>query len=81
VEGRGPRWEQLTQHGSSLALVIGRPILDLLKIGAEILLETSTGGQRLIVAPTAGSARKAKFDAAQQWAHKRYGKAFQRLAE
>jgi len=38
-------------------------------------------GQRLIVAPAAISARRAKFDAAQEWAHKRYGKAFKRLAE
>jgi hypothetical protein len=73
--------QKLTQHGNSLALVTGRPVRDLPKIGAETPLETSTGRQRLIVAPTAGSARKAKFDAAEQWAHKRYGKAFQRLAE
>jgi hypothetical protein len=81
VEGRGPRWEQLTQHGNSLALVTGRPVRGLPKIGAETRLEISTGRQRLIAAHTAGSARKTKFDAAQQWAHKRYDKAFQRLAE
>jgi hypothetical protein len=73
VEGRGPRWEQLTQHGNSLARVTGRPVLDLLKTGAENLLEISTGGQRLIAAHTAGSARKTKSDAAQQWSHKRCG--------
>lgn len=61
--------------------MIDRPILDLLKIDAETPLEISTDGQRLIVAPAASPSRRKKFDAAQQWAHKRYGKAFKRLAE
>lgn len=73
--------KKLTKHGNSLALVIDRPILDLLKIDVETPLEISTDGQRLIVAPAVPSARREKFDAAQQWAHKRYGKAFKRLAE
>jgi antitoxin component of MazEF toxin-antitoxin module len=72
--------KKLTKHGNSLALVIDRPILDLLKIDVETPLEISTDGQRLIVAPAAPSERRAKFEAAQQWAHKRYGKAFKRLA-
>lgn len=73
--------KKLTKHGNSLALVIDRPILDLLKIDVETPLEISTDGQRLIVAPATPSARREKFDAAQQWAHKRYGRAFKRLAE
>ena len=32
-----------------------------------------------IVAPAKPSARRKKFDAAQEWAHKRYGKAFRKL--
>ena len=73
--------KKLTKHENSLALVIDRPILDLLKIDAETPLDISTDGQRLIVAPAATSERRAKFDAAQEWAHRRYGKAFKRLAE
>jgi len=73
--------KKLTKHGNSLALVIDRPILDLLKIDAETPLDISTDGQRLIVAPAATSERRAKFDSAQEWAHRRYGKAFKRLAE
>lgn len=68
--------KKLTQHGNSLALVIDRPILDLLKIDPETPLDISTDGRQLIVRP----ARRKKFDAAQEWAHKRYGKAFQKLA-
>jgi antitoxin MazE len=73
--------KRLTKHGNSLALVIDRPILDLLKIDTETPLDISTDGHRLIVAPAAQSERRRKFDAAQRTAHQRYGKAFKRLAE
>lgn len=73
--------KKLTKHGNSLALVIDRPILDLLKIDPDTLLDVSTDGTNLIVAPAKPSARRRKFEAAQDWAHKRYGKAFRKLAE
>jgi len=73
--------KKLTKHGNSLALVIDRPILDLLKIDPETPLEVSTDGKRLIVTPAAASARRRKFDAAQEFAHERYAKAFKKLAE
>ena len=73
--------KKLTKHGNSLALVIDRPILDLLKIDTDTPLDISTDGQRLIVAPAEVSARRQKFDAAQRVAHQRYGKAFKKLAE
>ena len=66
---------------ASLGLIIDRPILDLLKIDPDTPLEVSTDGQSLIVAPLKESSRRKKFDAAQDWAHKRYGKAFKKLAE
>jgi antitoxin MazE len=64
-----------------LALVIDRPILELLKIDPETPLEVSTDGKRLVIAPARSSARRKKFEAAQEWAHRRYGKAFRKLAE
>ena len=73
--------KKLTRHGNSLALVIDRPILDLLRIDPDTPLDVSTDGRRLIVAPASPSARRKKFDAAQQSAHDRYGKAFRKLAE
>ena len=73
--------KKLTKHGNSLALVIDRPILDLLNIDTETPLDISTDGRRLIVAPAAESERRRKFEAAQRAAHKRYGKAFKRLAD
>lgn len=73
--------KKLTKHGNSLALVIDRPILDLLKIDPETPLEVSTDGTRLIVAPAEPAARRKKFEAAQKFAHERYGKVFRKLAE
>ena len=73
--------KKLTKHGNSLALVIDRPILDLLKIDPDTPLDVSTDGKVLIVAPSKPSSRRKKFDAAQSWAHKRYEKAFRKLAE
>jgi antitoxin component of MazEF toxin-antitoxin module len=73
--------KKLTKHGNSVALVIDRPILDLLKIDTDTPLDISTDGKRLIVAPAQASERWKRFDAAQEWAHKRYGKAFNKLAQ
>jgi antitoxin component of MazEF toxin-antitoxin module len=73
--------KKLTKHGNSLALVIDRPILDLLNIDTETPLDITTDGHRLIVAPAQQSERRRKFESAQRAAHKRYGKAFKKLAE
>lgn len=73
--------KKLTKHGNSLALVIDRPILDLLHINSDTPLDISTDGKRLIVAPAAPSERRDRFQAAQRVAHERYGKAFKKLAE
>ena len=73
--------KKLTKHGNSLALVIDRPILDLLKIDPETPLDICTDGKQLIVTPAKASTRRKKFDAAQERAHQQYGKAFKRLAE
>jgi antitoxin component of MazEF toxin-antitoxin module len=73
--------KKLTKHGNSLALVIDRPILDLLKIDPETPLDVSTDGKQLIIVPAKPSSRRKKFEDAKEWAHKRYGKAFKKLAE
>jgi len=64
-----------------MALVIDRPILELLHIDPDTPLEVTTDGKQLIVAPARPSARRSKFEAAQETAHKRYAKAFRKLAE
>ena len=41
----------LTKHGNSYALVIDKPILDLLKIRPDTPLTISTDGKKLLVSP------------------------------
>jgi antitoxin MazE len=60
--------------------VIDRPILELLKIDQETPLELTTDGKRLIIA-AASTSRRRKFEAAQGWAHERYGRAVKKLAD
>jgi antitoxin component of MazEF toxin-antitoxin module len=73
--------KKLTKHGNSFALVIDRPILELLRIDPETPLDVSTDGKRLIVAAAKPSDRRKKFESAQARAHKRYGRAFKKLGQ
>jgi antitoxin component of MazEF toxin-antitoxin module len=43
--------KKLVQHGNSAALIIDKPILELLKINFETALEITTDGRKLIIAP------------------------------
>jgi antitoxin MazE len=65
-----PMVKKLTRHGNSFALVIDRPILELLNIDIDTPLEVSTDGKKLTVSRAKPSARRKKFEAAQELAHK-----------
>jgi len=41
--------KRLTRHGNSLALVIGRAVLELLNIEADTPLDIATDGQVLVI--------------------------------
>lgn len=73
--------KRLTKHGNSLALVIEKPILDLLKIDAETPLEVSTDGSSLTLVPVTDAKRREKFEAALSRTNRRYGKVLKKLAE
>jgi antitoxin component of MazEF toxin-antitoxin module len=73
--------KKLTKHGNSLALVIDRPVLDLLKIDHDTPLDISTDGELLVVAPVRDAKRRKKFEAALESANRRYGRALKRLAK
>jgi antitoxin component of MazEF toxin-antitoxin module len=80
--------KSLTRHGNSWALVIDKPILDLLKINPEQPVQLSTNGQRLTIeaAPaeddaTAKAAHRDQVNAASERIHKRHAGAFRKLAE
>jgi len=72
--------KMLTRHGNSLALVLDRGVLDLLKIDAKTPLEITTDGQVLIVAPAHNGRRRKEFLKAMEAGNRRYGRMLKRLA-
>ena len=73
--------KKLTRHGNSMALVIDRPILDLLKIDEETDLELFTDGNSLVVVPQKDSTREEKIRSALERVNRRHAKALKRLAK
>jgi len=73
--------KRLTTHGNSSALIIERPILELLNIGPETLLEIATDGKNLIVSPIHEATREKKIKAALAKVNQQHGKTLRKLAE
>jgi len=74
--------KKLTKHGNSYALIIERPILELLGIDSDTLLEVSTpDGSCIVITPLKSPAQKKKFKSALNKINRRYGRALKRLAE
>ena len=71
----------LTKHGNSYALVIEKPILELLRASPETSFEIVTDGQCLVLTPVRDSEDEKKFQNALDMVHKRFGRAMKRLAE
>ncbi len=72
--------KKLTKHGNSLALVIDKGVLDLLKIDDETPLEISTDGTLLVISPIRDEERKRRFQEAMDKVNARYGRMLKRLA-
>jgi antitoxin MazE len=81
LEGEMTMIKRLTKHGNSLALVIDRAILDLLKIDVETPLDISTDGQVLIISPVQDEERREQFKKSLDSTNKKYGRMLKRLAE
>ena len=73
--------KRLVKHGNSWAIVIDRPILDLLKINPESEIELTTDGQSIRIAPVAPANVKSKIRDASAKVNAKHGKAFRKLAE
>jgi antitoxin component of MazEF toxin-antitoxin module len=70
-----------TKHGNSYALVIDKPILEILQATPETAFEVITDGRCLVLSPVRGKAEEKKFQDALAMVHKRFGQAMKRLAE
>lgn len=73
--------KSLTKHGNSYALVIDKPILELLRVSPDTPFDILTDGQSLILTPVRNIKQEQKFQKALESVHKRFGKAMKRLAE
>jgi len=71
----------LTKGGNSYALVIEKPILELLHATPDTPFEIISDGRSLVLKPVRSSEEAKKYGEAVAVVHKRFGKAMRRLAE
>ncbi|NLF16357.1 MAG: AbrB/MazE/SpoVT family DNA-binding domain-containing protein, partial [Lentisphaerae bacterium] len=68
----------LTRHGNSYALVIDRPILDLLRATPETPFDIVTDGNSLVLTPVRDQEEERRFQDALQMVHTRFGRAMKK---
>ena len=73
--------KNFVKHGNSWAVVIDRPILDLLNIDPESQIELTTDGTSIRIAPVKESDPQAKVRLARTKVNAKHSKAFKKLAE
>ena len=71
----------LIHHGNSLALVIDKPILEMLQISADTPLELSTNGDSILISPVRDKPRQRKLRASLKKINRKFGDDLRRLAE
>lgn len=71
----------LVKHGDDLAVVIDKPLLDLLGANAETAFEVTTDGQTLVLTPVRDPERRDAFRSALEQANDRFGEGLSRLAD
>ena len=71
----------LTKHGNSYALVIDKPILDLLRFEPGAPLNVSTDGRMLMISRATDDSRDQRFTKSLSKVNSKHGKALKRLAE
>ena len=72
--------KKLTKHGNSYALIIERPIMELLQISEKSALYVTTDGRNLIISPADNKKKKVAFNSALQEVNRKYGRALKRLS-
>ena len=72
--------KKLVAHGNSAALIIDKPILELLNVNMETPLEITTDGTNLIISPVDSSKREKEFNTAVQKINKKHERTLQKLA-
>ena len=73
--------KKLIQHGNSLALVIDKPIMEMLKITSETTFELTTDGKNLILSPQIENDQGIDVMNSLEKINKKYGTVLKRLGE
>jgi antitoxin component of MazEF toxin-antitoxin module len=71
----------LIKHGNSYALVIDKPILELLRATPDTPLELTTNGETLMISPVRDAKRQRRLRRSLKKMNRRYGDDLRRLAE
>lgn len=71
----------LTAHGNSAALIVDKPIMELLGITMTTPLKISTDGKSLIISPVPEDEREQRLQEALQRVNERHGRTLKRLGE
>jgi antitoxin component of MazEF toxin-antitoxin module len=73
--------EKLIKHGNSLALVIEKPVLDLLGASPETSFDITTDGHALVLVPIKDAKRQKAFKSALSKVNEKYSGTLKNLAE
>lgn len=73
--------KKLIQHGNSVALVLDKPILELLNITVETPFEITTDGKNLILSPQIEKYTDTDIMRSLEKINKKYSSALKRLGE
>jgi antitoxin component of MazEF toxin-antitoxin module len=71
----------LIKHGNSLAIVIDKPILEVLQISADTPLELTTNGDSILLSPVRNKKRQKQLGASLDKINRKFGDDLERLAE
>ena len=73
--------KKLIQHGNSAALIIDKPIMEILHITNDTLFEISTDGKNLILSPQTESSQENDILHSLEKINKKYGAVLKQLGE
>jgi len=73
--------KRLIRHGNSSALVIDKPIMEMLNITSETIFELSTDGKNLILSPQSENTQEKNIMKSLEKINKKYGNVLKKLGE
>ena len=73
--------KKMVQHGNSAAIIIDKPVMELLDFDIDTPLEISTDGKNLIISPINNPGRMEKLKVSLAKINKKHGKTLEKLAK